>query len=1135
MKKKFCFNRDWKYSRLIKLFKVMKLTVFLLLVSMTGVLANKSYSQSKMFNLKMREATVKEVLNSIEKQSEFYFLYSDNLIDVERKVNIDIEQQKIGQVLNLLFDGTDVDYSIRDRIIVLTDPKLLNGELQLSQQKSVSGNVTDESGLPLPSVTVLIKGTTNGTVTNSDGHYSLTNIPEDATLIFSFVGMVSQEIAVDNKVEINVTLKNDAIGIEEIVAIGYGTQKKGSVTGSVSAIKSEELTAVKTASVSNALAGKLPGLRAVQRSGAPGDDGATIDIRAFGSPLVIVDGVERDFNQVDANDIESISVLKDASAAVYGFKGANGVVLVTTKKGLTSKPKINYTSYFGVQQVTRYPEMMNGYEYATIYNEAQTNVGVNPAYSEEELAKFKAGIGTTDWLNETINKTAPQMYHHIGVSGGTSKVKYFFSFGLTDQHGIYVSDDYNYKKYNVRSNISAEITEGLTVDLQLSGVLDKRTKPYEVSGENIFRKIQTAIPIYPIFANEEKGYWQAPGVGGNPVHLTEIDAAGYDNRDRRQFNGTVIFNWDLPWVEGLSAKALLGYDYKNEYKKQWYKAYNEYNYNTSTEEYEVYSSHANLSELTVRSDNFYKPIQQYSLNYSNDFGKHNVGGLLLWEMYNDRLDWLEAYRQFTVSAIDQIDAGEIVNMDNAGTAAESAHEGLVGRFNYAYASKYLVEASFRYDGSYKFYDKKRWGFFPALSLGWRVSEESFFKEALPFVENLKIRGSYGKVGDEGDFAAFQYLNGYKYPEGTYVLGDGGISNGATEKGMPNRALTWYESTTANIGFETSAWQGLFSAEFDYFVRNREGLLATRILTLPTTFGQSLPEENLNSDKTKGFELTLGHRNKIKDFSYSIKANLTSTREINDYVERAEPTNMYDNWRNNDNGRYKAMTWGKVALGQFQSFEEILNSPIQDNNGNKSLLPGDIKYKDVNNDGIIDGKDDQVIGYGPYPRIYYGLDMSGEYKGFDLSVFFQGAAGHYIFVGGDFLDPLIQQGLGNGIALWMDRWHREDPSDPSSAWIPGTMPAARPTGFAANRGESTWTSHKADYVRLKSIEIGYTLPSTWLQKAGIDRLRIYANSLNPLTFTSNKGLMKYTDPESNQSALRYYPQMKTFNVGVELTF
>ncbi len=1109
-------------------FKKMRIVALLLLISITQTFALETYAQTKQLSLNCRNETILSILDKIENKSEFYFMFDATIIDVYQKKTIFCENQPITMILDQLLEDTKIVYEISDRQIVLTREP---GDESV-QQGSISGKVTDSGGLPLPGVAVVVKGTTNGTVTNIDGEYSLVRVPAEATLVFSFVGMISQEVLVEGKTQVNVTMREETIGIEEVVAIGYGIQKKESVTGSVASINSKDIVTVKTSSVTNTLAGKLPGLRAVQRSGAPGDDDASIDIRGFGDPLIVVDGIERDFSKIDANDIESISILKDASAAVYGFKGANGVILITTKKGAVSRPEISYSSYFGFQKITRYPELLNGYEYATLYNEAQQNVGVNAPYLEEELANFKVGIGTTDWWNEVVRKASPQMYHHVGISGGTEKVKYFFSFGLTNQDGMYKSDDYTYKKYNIRSNISAEIVSGLTVDLQLSGNLDTRNKPYEA--DPLSRSIQMAKPVYSIYANNNESYWQNPGDKGNPVHLSEIDNVGYDRRDRREFNGTVIFNWKIPWLKGLSAKTLLGYDYSNTYVKKWYKAYNEYNYNASSEQYTVQASHS-ISELTTKSTNYFKPTQQYSLNYDNTFGNHNIGGLLLWEMYDDRKDWLEAYRQFTVSAIDQIDAGDNTNKDNSGSASESAHEGLVGRVNYAYAGKYLAEVSFRYDGSYKFAPGQRWGFFPALSLGWRVSEESFFKDALPFVENLKIRGSYGVVGDEGDFDAFQFLSGYTYPSGSYVLGAGGVSNGAVDKGMPNVDLTWYESTTANAGFEASAWHGMFSAEFDYFIRKRDGLLATRQLTLPTTFGQSLPQENLDSDKTRGFEIVLGHRNKIREFTYNIKANFSTTRDLYDYVERAASTNKYDDWRNNTNGRYKSISWGKIALGQFQSFEEILNSPIQDNNGNKSLLPGDIRFKDVNNDGIIDSKDDQPIGHSSTPRMYYGLNLYGEYKGFDLTLFFQGAAGHDVFVGGDFLDPFIQQGLGNGITLWMDRWHREDPSNASSAWIPGSMPALRPTGFSANRTQSTWTLHSADYLRLKTLEFGYTLPSDWLQKVGISKFRIYVNSFNTLTFTSNKGIMKYMDPENEESSLRYYPQMKTFNVGVNLSF
>ena len=1112
-----------------QIFRIMRFSLFFMFLFIFSAVAENSQSQNLSVSINKDNASLKTILDEIESQTDYLFIYKSD-IDIMAIKSIHAEKTPVSDVLNKLFAKSNISYEMVGNHIILSK----KGEMLVDQQNhAVRGQVVDANGEPVIGANVVEKGTTNGTITDMDGNFTL-NVGDKAVLSISYIGYNTAEIAVADKSYITITLTEDTETLDEVIVVGYGVQKKLSVTGSVASVQSKDLTTVKTPSVSNALAGKLPGLRAVQRSGAPGDDNASIDIRGYGNALVIVDGVERDFNQIDANDIESISILKDASASVYGFKGANGVVLVTTKKGTIGKPKISYNGYTGIQQITRYPDLYNGYEYATLYNEAQQNIGVTAPYSAEDLANFKNGIGVTDWYHETIRKSAPQMYHNISVTGGAERVKYYFSLGYMNQEGIYRSKDYDYNRYNVRSNLSATIVKGFTVDLQLSGRLDTRNKPYETESGLIMRSLQMAIPVFTKYANNNEDYYSNPGDKGNPVQNSTINQIGYDRRDRREFNGSITFNWEIPWIKGLSAKALFSYDYNNQYDRKWYKEYYAYAYNQSTDTYSTSLSHT-ISELTTKSTNYFKPNGQVSINYKNTFGKHDLGALGLWEFYNDRTDWVQAYRQFTVGAIDQMRAGDKTNLSNDGNASESAHQGLVGRFNYAYANKYLAEVSFRYDGSYKFDPDKRWGFFPAVSLGWRVSEENFFKELLPMFENFKIRGSYGKIGDEGDFSAFQYIQGYTYPSGSYILGSGGLSNGAKDTGMPNKNLTWYKSTTANIGFEASAYNGLISVEFDYFIRKRNGLLATRLLTLPTTFGQSLPQENLNSDKTQGYEIVLGHHNKVGGLTYDIKANFSTTRNYNRYIERAAASNMYDNWRNNSNDRVKDIQWGYVALGQFQSYEEILNSPIQDGNGNKSLMPGDIKYEDWNNDGIIDSKDQQPIGHSTTPHFYYGLNMSASYSNFDMTIFFQGAGGHEVFTTGDFMAPFIQQGLGSGLSMWTDRWHRSDPSDLYSEWIPGTMPALRPTGFSLNERASTWTRQKADYLRLKTIEIGYTLPKRWLTSWGIENLRIYLNGFNTLTFTSRNGIIKTMDPENSSSSLRYYPQMKTYNFGVNLTF
>ncbi|SEN22618.1 TonB-linked outer membrane protein, SusC/RagA family [bacterium A37T11] len=1096
-------------------------------------------------SVNLDRASMETFLTTLQQQTDVALLFNEQLV-ANKIVSVKAKDVDIKDLLKSELPKYGLSYRVSNNQITIIPAaqseanivsKIGDVTKQVQVLLSVKGRVFDNSQPPsaLSSVTVAEQGTTNAVVTDESGSFSI-KVPKGATLTFSSVGLQTKQLVISkNEPSLTVTLTDEVSELNEIVVVGYGVQKKASVTGSVASIQSKDLVKVKTASVTNMLAGRLPGLRAVQRSGAPGDDGASIDIRGYGGMLVIVDGVERGFSELDANDIESISILKDAAAAVYGFKGSNGVLLVTTKKGSETKTKLEYNGYYGVQDVTRYPRMMNAYEYAALYNEAIYNTnpwtGV-PAYTNEQLAAYKNGSVGTDWWDEMVQPAAPQSSHNLSVYGGNDKVNFYNSVGYLSQQGILRSNDWNFDRYNIRSNITVNVTKDFSVDLKLSGRYEKRDKPFD--SDNLFRQAQVAVPIFSIYANENPNYWQAVGDMANPIHTSYSENAGYENRYRREFNSSLTFNWKLPWVVGLNAKAMVAYDYENSEWKTWQKALNEYTFDASSDTYNEVVLR-NLSTLESKQQNYYKPTQQYSLNYNHLFGdKHDVSGMLLWELYNDQTTWVTGYRQFALGLIDNLDYGDAINQTSGGNTTSTAHAGLVGRFNYAYDSRYLLEFSFREDGSYKFQSDRRWGFFPGISLGWRASEESFFKRILPDVDNFKIRGSYAKVGDEGSFDAYQYLEGYTY-SGSYVLGDGGLSTGLSSSGLANPWLTWYVSKIMNLGFEGSYKHGLLTAEFDWFRRDRSGLPATRQATLPTIFGESMPQENLNSDLNTGFEISIGHKNKIGQLAYNVTANFSTTRIKNKYVERAVPTNMYDNYRNNTNDRNTGIQWGREVIGQFTSYEDILNSPIQDNNGNKSLLPGDLKFKDVNNDGIIDNNDQAPIGRGTTPTMYYGLNLGVDYKGFDFNLFFQGGAGHDVYISGDVLDPFIQQGLGNGFAFMTDRWHREDPTDPSSPWIPGLMPAARITGQADNRSQNSYTLHDAAYLRLKSLELGYTFPTTWFKQIGLEKVRVYFNGNNLLTFTGKEGLMKYIDPENNDTSLRYYPQLKTYNLGINVIF
>lgn len=1002
---------------------------------------------------------------------------------------------------------------------------------QVVVSKTVTGVVVDENNEPLIGAVVAdASDKNNGTLTNIDGEFTLALKKGDAINV-SFIGYATVTVHVGAENKVRVVLKEDNV-LDEVVVVGYGVQKKGSVTGSVVSVNSKEINVTKTANVTNALAGKLPGLRVVQRSGQPGADGASLEIRNYGTPLVIVDGFERSLSDLDPNDIESISVLKDASAAVYGFKGGNGVILVTTKKGSEGAPKITYDGNVGWQSITKFPKLYNAYQYANVQNEIAAISGKPMPWTDDEIARFAAGEGT-DWMDEVIRDNAPIYNHNLSVSGGSERTKYFFSLGYMNQESIYKSNCFNFKRYNVRSNITTRLAEGLNVDLQVFGRLDERQDPHQ--DKNIIRVIEMALPYKTVFANNNPDYYNGTGDWNNPVQQMDVDQVGFNRRRRYEFDGSVSLRWDLPWVKGLQLKGTFRYDYYSEHNKNFHPQYTTYNYNAETDSYDVFGT-APKTSLSQNMGYWYKPAGQISASYNNEFGKNSVSALVLYEFSKYKNQWLNGYRQFDTGVIPELDKGVKDNQSTGGSSNETAMAGLVGRVNYAYDNRYLLELSFRYDGSYKFARGSRWGFFPGVSLGWRLSQEKFFQKALPFIQNFKVRASIAKFGNQDDFSAYIWQDGYNYPSGNYLMGSGNYVSGTQDRGDTNKILTWVDVKTENIGFEWTMWDGLFGGEFDYYRRYLDGKKANQNAVLPTTFGQPMPDENLNKEMAQGWELQLSHRNRVGDVNYSVIGNLSMSRWYKKYQYMTPPSNSYQNWRNNQTDRVQGVTWGYEALGQFQNYEDILNSPIQDGNGNKSLRPGDIKYADLNGDGIISDLDQKPISHNNNPFIHYGLNLFAEWKGIDLTLFFQGAAGHEVyFNSNDLTEPLFQQGLGNGFTALLDHWRLTDPTDPSSEWIPGFYPSFREGSYQDNIKTSTYWKSKQDYLRLKTIEVGYSIPQKYLQKIHLSNVRVYVNGTNLFTIKGgNKGMGKYCDPESNVTNFQYYPQMKSYTVGLRVT-
>lgn len=1133
----------WHCHSLKKTFLVMRIIVFLLLAGFLQTQANDAYAQRTKLSLKYQNMVLEQVLDAIENQSEFFFLYNEKLIDAQRKVSIQADNANIENILDQLFADTNVEYSIIDRKIVLAPDDIAT---VAAQQRTVSGVVNDRTGSPLPGVTVVIKGTTTGTITNTSGRYTFANVPDNATLIFSFVGMRAQEVAVGNQTTINLTLQEESIGIEEVVAVGYGTQSKVTLTGAVSAIKSEDIVTTKNENAQNMITGKIPGVRVLQRTAEPGAFNNSFDIRGMGSPLIIIDGIPRtnqDFQRLDPNDIDNISVLKDASAAIYGVRAANGVVLVNTKRGADNQLEMNYSGNFTWQIPSGLPATVDAIEYMTLRNErSMHNVnGGSPIFNDQQFDDYRTGkMKSTDWYPLVFSNYAPQTMHNLNATGGNDRTKYYLGLGYQYQEGFFKSSDLNYTKYNVRSNITTKITDRLTFDLNLNSIMDQQDRPYQDSWW-IIRGFWRQGAHIPAYANDDptKPY-HGLIEGDNPISFMDRNIAGHKIYNNKWIQSSASLKYDIPGVKGLFVRGLFSYDYYVSEANLFQKEYQQFRYDEASDTYQTFtrqSPNRVRREATFRA----QTLAQTSINYDGTFNKHKINSMLIWEAQKRTSDNFFAQRDLALPLpylFAGIAEGQQASMSSSsGNLYEESNLALAGRLNYSLSNKYLAELVFRYDGSSKFAEGSQWGFFPAGSVGWRLSEENFFKNnsSLAFVNQLKLRASYGKTGDDGA-SSYQFISGYNYPSssstrnftGGYVF-DGSFNASADNKGIPNPFITWYTAKTFNLGVDFTAWNGLFGLTADYFSRHREGLLATRSGGIPTVVGASLPQENINSDRTYGFELELSHRNRIREFSYNTRGIVTLTRVKRLYVERSPSGSSWSNWRNNQNNRLQGIHTGYQGDGQFQSWEEIWSHPTYIGRG---TVIGDYKYLDWNGDGEINGNDTYPIRYNQVPWMNFSFIFDANYKGFDVNFLLQGTAMSSLVYGEQLREPLWGSGNSSAMEQFMDRWRpadpKADPYDPAVQWIPGyfaytgTLPDAN----------STFNTEDGSYLRLKSIELGYTIPKTFLGKAGVKNFRVFANAYNLFTITK----IRYVDPEHPADTFGYlYPLNKTVSVGLNIKF
>ncbi|MBC7913855.1 MAG: TonB-dependent receptor [Pyrinomonadaceae bacterium] len=1012
----------------------------------------------------------------------------------------------------------------------------------------IQGTVLDEKGITLPGVTVIVKGTTIGTSTDVNGKFSIsTKIGE--TLVFTMIGYDSGQIVITTDKPISVSLTPNSSSLDEVVVVGYGVQKKGSVTGAVSSVSNKEIVTTKNENVQNMLTGKIAGLRIVQNSGEPGRFNNSFDVRGLGNPLIVIDGVPRDnMQRLNPADIESISILKDASAAIYGLRAANGVVLITTKKGNKGELSLTYNGTYSLQAPLNTPEPSNVFNYMTLANEQRLhNTGVGyanttPLFTAADFEAYRNGTRiASNWQDAVIRKDyAPQTQHDISASGGNETTSYYASLGYAAQDAFFVSDDLKYKRFNLRSNISTKVSKRLTFDVNLSGILDQKDQPYN-DPYWVYRSTWYQTPLQNIYANNNPDYFNMVPSGLNGVAQSQSDVSGYKVYNNKWFQSSASLNYDVPFVKGLSAKGMYSYDFLSNTNKMYQQVFNLYNYNAATD---TYTPSPQQAPATIRREyaEFPSNLMQLSLNYKRTFlGDHNVSALFLYEKSKRDADNFNAQRELSIP-VDQLLAG---NSDKQAGGQSTSIQNLyqyenaayVGRLAYDYKGKYLAEFAFREDGSSKFATNKQWGFFPVASAGWRVSEESFIKNSslLSFVNNLKLRASYGELGDE-NASTYQFISGYNYPVGGSASGtpagsvfNGIFVSGVQSKGLPNPNISWYTAKTFDAGIDFEGWNGLFGFTFDYFIRNRTGLLVRQSTSLPDVVGVGLPEENLNGDRSKGFDFDVSHRYNIGEFRYNIKGTFGLTRTMNTARVQARSGNSYLNWNNSSNteDRWNNLYWGYGANGQFQSYADIVNSDIY---VPKSTVVGDYRYEDWNGDGQISTQDNQPISTAGLPMVSYGLNLGAQFKGFDFSMTWSGAGNVYVSYFEQLNTPLWAG--GNALAQFNDRWHPVDPTadpySPQTVWVPGHFAYTGTIPFT----NTLHNASSAAYIRLKNIELGYSIPTRLLSHVGLRGLRVFTNGYNLLTFTD----LKYLDPEHPSSDFGYlYPVDKKFTFGLNMQF
>lgn len=1105
--------------------KILPISVAFALVSFQG--------EAQTVNIRGNQLRMESLITEIQKQTGYNFLYDDQLLQAVVTKNVRIDGLSVSKALDQALAGTGITYVIKDKSIVLKRRKEAASAAVLNQvqEKTVHGQLRNEKGMPIPGATIRNNRTNVVVSSDSEGKFVIAAEVNDQ-LESSFLGYQKAQYSIkDVNKSISVTLSVAVNELNNLVVVGYGAQQRKVITGAISTIKGEELAKSPAINISNTLMGRAPGLTSTMISGAPDRDRAVLKIRGMGEALVVIDGVAREgqgligmeIDKLDPNAIESVTVLKDAAAAVYGTRGANGVILITTKKGIRDRLDINYAGQLGLQQSTRLPKYLDSYNYGLLNNEMYANDiadrGSSPRrkYTNEELQKFLDGSDpdrypNTNWYDQVLDKTAMLQKHNVNISGGAKNARYFVSGSFADQDGLMKTS--GMKRYGIVSNTDYDVTPHTNLSVSLNYITESARNP-ATHAEDIFGRLASLGSVMP--AQYANGLYAYSGYAGNP--MTDVLAeSGYSRNTRNVFTGSFGLTQKIPFVEGLSAGALVTIDKNNSFQKAFSIPYPQYSLAETKDEYTLQNGTERPSMSQAYNQNNNVNLQ-LKMNYKRQFAKHSVDAMALYEQNEFRSDNFSAERSnFPVSSLDQLFLGDVKTQKNLGSANESARRSVVGRLQYNYDQRYIVEASFRYDSSPYYPKGKRDAFFPALSAAWNISEEGFFKERFAFVDNLKLRSSFGRLGNDGGNLYTYFYNYAVVPTG-YVFGTSDhmspmarISNLT----VPNTNITWEKVDAFDIGIDASLWNGKLGFEFDYYNKNKFDILRSRSYDVPLTFGINPALQNFAKERYYGYEASVSHRNTIGNVRVNARLNMTYTKST--AVDYGENDAVLPGLR--QEGSTIGMSRILKADGIFRNQEEADNAAkyLTSPNGTP-ITPkaGDIRYVDMNGDGVVElysGSPDRAFeAIYINPPTVYGLNLNANWKGFSVDAFFQASTDVFInYKPGD--------DLANFYELHLDRWTPDNPN--------GSYPRLL-SNHENNKLPSTFYVKNGNYLKLRTAQVSYEFPKEMIKRIGVKSLGVNFQGQNLFTISASKRF----DPESTGASANLYPPQRIYTLGLRV--